>query len=112
MSTTEVGRIAEDTAAKFLEDQGYRIVARNWRNKWCEIDIVAEKAGEIHIVEVKYRQHTSFGGGLEAITANKVVRLQKAAQAWAARSGYDGVLQIDAVIIGQGMDCRFEPLIF
>lgn len=82
MSTAERGRAAEQAAADYLEKQGFEILARNWRNKWCEIDIVARRRGELHLVEVKYRQHHSFGGGFGAITADKVRRLQRAALAF------------------------------
>ena len=49
----EVGRIGEDIAAQFLEGKGFRIVARNYRKPWGEIDIIAEKGREVHFVEVK-----------------------------------------------------------
>ena len=82
MSTTETGRLAEEAAAEYLEKQGFEILARNWRNRWCEIDIVARRLAEVHLVEVKYRQHHSFGGGFGAINADKVRRLQRAALAF------------------------------
>ena len=48
-----VGRIGEDLADVFLVRNGYRIIERNYRNRLGEIDIVAEKEGIIHFVEVK-----------------------------------------------------------
>lgn len=47
------GRIGEQVAAQFLERKGFRIVDRNYRKPWGEIDIIAEKAGIIRFVEVK-----------------------------------------------------------
>lgn len=82
MSTTDTGRLAEQAAAGYLEQLGFVITDRNWRTKWCEVDIVARRDGEIHLVEVKYRQHQSFGGGFGAINADKIRRLQRAALAF------------------------------
>lgn len=49
----QVGKVGEDTACKWLKSKGYIIVERNYWKKWGEIDIVANKAGILHFVEVK-----------------------------------------------------------
>lgn len=49
----ETGILGEDVAAKFLEGKGFVIIIRNYRKKWGEIDIIAEKNNIVHIVEVK-----------------------------------------------------------
>ena len=49
----DVGRDGEDIACQFLERKGYKIIGRNYRRKWGEIDIIAEKGGVIRFVEVK-----------------------------------------------------------
>ena len=48
-----VGEIGEDIACQFLERKGFKILERNYRKSWGEIDIVAEKAGVVRFVEVK-----------------------------------------------------------
>src|SRR3989338_3071661 len=48
-----VGRIGEDIAAQFLERKGFKVIARNYRKPWGEIDIIAEKGGIVRFVEVK-----------------------------------------------------------
>jgi len=48
-----VGNIGENIACRFLEKRGFRIVERNYRKKWGEIDIIATKNGVLHFVEVK-----------------------------------------------------------
>ncbi|TSC86960.1 MAG: conserved hypothetical protein TIGR00252 [Parcubacteria group bacterium Gr01-1014_8] len=50
---TRVGQIGERIASIFLERKGYKIVERNYRKPWGEIDIIAEKQNIIHFVEVK-----------------------------------------------------------
>ncbi len=76
------GRQAEVVAARFLEAEGFYIVAQNWRSRYCEIDIIAEKDGVLHFVEVKYRRGVSAGGGLAAITPSKLRQMRKAAEIW------------------------------
>ncbi len=49
----KVGQVGEDLASKFLESKGYRILDRNYRKKWGEIDIIAEKDDIVHFIEVK-----------------------------------------------------------
>ncbi len=48
-----VGSVGEDIASRFLKEKSFKIVTRNYRKKFGEIDIVAEKSGETHFVEVK-----------------------------------------------------------
>ena len=51
--TSQTGALGEDIARKFLERKGFRIVAMNYRKPWGEIDVIAEKDGIMHFVEVK-----------------------------------------------------------
>jgi len=55
LSIKQVGNLGEDLIAKFLKDKGYRILERNFRTPFGEIDIVVEKKGVVSIVEVKTR---------------------------------------------------------
>lgn len=52
-----VGEIGEDIACQFLERKGFKILERNYRKPWGEIDIIAEKAGVVRFVEVKAVSH-------------------------------------------------------
>jgi putative endonuclease len=78
----DLGRLGEDCAAVFLADAGYRLLARNWRCTQGEIDLVAERDGEVVFVEVKTRSGLGFGHPFEAITADKMARLRRLAAAW------------------------------
>jgi len=97
--STETGNSAEDLAASYLESQGWDILARNYRTKRSEIDIVASSNGIIHIVEVKYRRSTAFGGGLDYITPDKIRRLRNAAVMWATTNRFKGDYQIDIISV-------------
>jgi len=99
MTTTSTGRQAEDQAAAYLAAEGYEILARNWHNRWCELDIIARQGDEIHFIEVKYRRHTTWGTGFDYITPDKITRLKRAALAWTWANHYDGPYQIGAVAV-------------
>lgn len=81
-TTKRVGDIAEERTADYLKKLGYVIIDRNWKTKWCEIDIVAENKGVIHFIEVKYRKSDRAGGGLAAITPKKLRQMKFAAELW------------------------------
>ncbi len=51
--TQKTGEIGENLAVRFLVKQGFTVLERNYTKKWGEIDIIAEKAGHLHFIEVK-----------------------------------------------------------
>jgi putative endonuclease len=104
MSTTERGRAAEEAAAEFLVARGYEILARNWRTRWHEVDIVAQDALGLHFVEVKYRQNHRYGTGFDYITRDKLERLRRAALNWVQVHYYAGDYQIDAASVSGPLD--------
>jgi putative endonuclease len=61
----EIGTIGETVAAKYLENKGFSIIDRNYRKKWGELDIVAQKDGRLHFVEVKTVSRKSYDGKFE-----------------------------------------------
>ena len=71
------GRSGEDSAARYLEAKGHKIIARNWKTKWCEIDIVSQIGNDFYFTEVKYRRD---GSGLDAITPKKLEQMRFAAE--------------------------------
>lgn len=60
---SRIGSIGEGIACSYLEKKGFRIIARNYRKPWGEIDIIAEKGSIVHFVEVK-----SFTGNPDLIS--------------------------------------------
>jgi putative endonuclease len=75
-----LGRRGEDAAARFLEDRGLRIVARNYRTRMGEIDLVAAEGDVLVFVEVRLRADPRFGGAAASIGPAKQRRLAAAAQ--------------------------------
>lgn len=110
MSTFEAGRRAEAAAAHFLEQKGCTIIAQNWRNRWCEIDIVAERHQTIYLCEVKYRSHARQGLGLDYITPKKLKQMRFAAQHWAAHSGWRGACELCAIEVS-GPEFRITAVV-
>ncbi len=110
-NTTAIGQQAEGLAAKYLVSQGYNIVERNYRDRFCEIDIIATNKESICFVEVKFRNTNDFGGGVGAIQADKQHRLQRAAESWLAqRKGFENLQpQIDVIAIDQNNQIEYLP---
>lgn len=90
MSTTETGKRAESVVAAYLRERGFVIRDQNWRTKWCEIDVVAEKATCVYFVEVKFRQSIKQGDGLAYITSKKLQQMQFAAELWVQSHSWQG----------------------
>lgn len=74
------GRQAEDLAARFLEKKKLRIIARNYRCRGGEIDLVCRDGKVLVFVEVRLRQSPAFGGAAASVTAIKQRRIILAAQ--------------------------------
>lgn len=74
-----LGTLGEQAACRSLEEQGYRIVHRNYRVRGGEIDIVCERAGTLVFCEVKTRTSALFGLPEEAVTHGKRRRLRRLA---------------------------------
>ena len=84
-TTRAIGDAGEQTAADWLAADGHEIIVRNWRTRYCEIDIVSMKDDVLYFTEVKYRKNDDFGGGLAAITAKKQRQMRFAAELFIAK---------------------------
>ncbi|MPZ43429.1 MAG: YraN family protein [Betaproteobacteria bacterium] len=95
----ERGRETERQAAEFLQGQGMRIVARNWRCRFGEIDLVARDGSTLVFVEVRARASRAFGGAAESIDYAKRRKLVAAANLYLAARKLDAACRFDAVLI-------------
>lgn len=91
------GALAEQKAAAYLSDQQYDILERNWRTKWCEVDLIAVKDGVLHFVESKYRANGLFGDGLAYVTPHKQKQMRFAAELYIAQKGWQGNAVLSAI---------------
>ena len=99
------GQLGEEAAADYLQAQGYVVVARNWRSRLGEIDIIARDGKTLAFIEVKTRsrQRGKFGTPLDAITPDKVRRLSWLAIDFSARYNLNVPIRLDVVTVaGQG----------
>lgn len=90
----QTGNDAETVAAAWLENNGFKIIERNWKTKFCEIDIIAAKDGTTYFVEVKHRRGSTQGGGIAAITDRKHRQMRFAASLYLASRPGDASLAV------------------
>ena len=74
-----IGRLGEELAALMLEEKGYEILERNYRCRFGEIDLIAEKNHILAFTEVKTRTASSFGEPAEAVTWSKQQKIRQTA---------------------------------
>ena len=75
----KLGKTGEDLACRELERRGYAIVARRYRRRGGELDIIARDGATLVFVEVKAREGRAFGAAAEAVTSFKRRRIVKIA---------------------------------
>lgn len=96
---TADGRAAEGIALDHLEAHGLRCVARNFRTRRGEIDLVMRDGRELVFVEVRQRRRAGHGDGLESVTAAKRRRLAAAAAAYLQRCRGNPPCRFDVVAL-------------
>ncbi len=85
-----IGAAGETATAEWYAAQGYRILARNWRTRDGELDIVARRGSTVVVCEVKARSHNRFGAPVEAVTRTKQLRIRRLAAAFLAANPQPG----------------------
>jgi len=93
------GNEGEELAARYLEQKGYTMVARQWRHAIGELDLVADYRGELVFIEVKSRKSTRFGYPEAAVTGTKLRKLRMLAEAYVGQTGWRGRYRIDVVSV-------------
>ena len=91
-----LGQLGEDLAAEALGRRGYRILARNFRCRHGEMDIIASHNGVLVFIEVKTRRSSGYGSPAEAVTFAKQRRMAKIAQFYLSQGRH------------ADRDCRFD----
>lgn len=110
-SSKSVGDDAENLVAEHLVQLGHTIIERNWKTRFCEIDIVSRMNDDIYFTEVKYRKSHSEGGGIAAITPKKLRQMKFAAQLYAAYKNKQAmVMRLQAASV-TGAPLSLEQLI-
>lgn len=106
----EIGKIGEDIAIKWLENNGFSVIEQNYWKKFGEIDIVARETDTIHFVEVKsvsyetkdqleYAVSHETWRPEENVHSEKIRRLKNAIEVWLLEHHYSGAFQIDILTV-------------
>lgn len=95
MNTKKIGDFGEDAACRFLKQNGYDIIGRNYCTRYGEIDIIAEKGEYIVFVEVKTRKNAVYGLPSEFVGTLKRERIIKSAYQYL--DGRDAAVRFDVI---------------
>ena len=99
-NTRTVGARYEDLAASYLYENGYRILERNFRNRFGEIDLIAQAPdGTLVMVEVKYRNTEAALAPLEAVTLRKRRQIS-----------YIALFYLNKIKAAEDVPCRFDVI--
>ena len=100
-----LGDHGEALAARWYGERGYDVVARNWRCRHGELDLVLGRPGLVVFCEVKARTTAAFGTGAEAVTATKQARLRRLAAEWLAVTAHEPVdVRFDVAVVHRGVE--------
>jgi len=104
-----LGDAGEDAVAGWYRANGYRVVARNWRCRDGELDLVMARGRQLVFCEVKARSDDRFGAPAEAVTRAKQARIRRLAARWLdeAATVRAGVIRFDVAGV---LDGRVEVL--
>lgn len=106
--TLEIGARAERAAVEWLRREGFLIMDTNWRSGRYELDIVAQKNGAVHFVEVKCRRAGGLTTPEEAVTPSKAKSLMRAANDYISAHAIDADCSIDLIAADAMPDGSFE----
>ncbi|MBC8425026.1 YraN family protein [bacterium] len=110
-----LGRLGEELARLYYEAEGYAVLARRWRTREGELDLVVRRRGDLAFVEVKTRRGDACGGPAVAVTPRKLRRMRLVARRYLAREGAAGAtrFRFDVAAVSlraDGCGCRLEIL--
>lgn len=110
MTNHKSGHDAEELAAEYLRQRGFKILETNWKTRYCEVDLVAKKKKRIYLVEVKSRRTSNQGSGTDYITPKKLKQMEFAAQMWVNHHQWPGEYQLAVLAIDNGDVTFIEDL--
>jgi putative endonuclease len=107
----ELGKIGEELAVEFLQQNGYTILETNWTFQKAEVDIIAQKENTLVIVEVKTRSSIDFGLPQDFVKPTKIQLLVKAADAYVVSNDLDVEVRFDIIAVyKEGKGFKIEHL--
>jgi putative endonuclease len=98
----KTGNQGEEIAAEFLQQRGYEILARNYRYKHSEIDLIVRKNDIIVFVEVKTRSSSGFGEPEAFVGSKKAAKIFEGADQYVYENNWNGNIRFDIVSVKLG----------
>lgn len=95
----DLGRLGEDLAVDYLQQNGYSILETNWVFQKAEIDIIAQKNDTLAVIEVKTRSSVDFGLPQDFVSPKKIQLLVKAVNAYVLSKDLDATVRFDIIAI-------------
>lgn len=103
------GRLGEAMSVEYLSGKGFRVLHRNWRHSRWEVDILAEKDGILHFIEVKTRRTKKFGNPEDSVDKKKIQNLINAAEEYLYQHPEWKRIQFDVLSVSLIKD---EPVVY
>lgn len=101
MKARQLGQVAEDLATQHLQALGFTIVARNYRYKRAEIDVIAQKKGLLLFTEVKARSGDQFGHPEYFVTPKQQALIHAAAEEYIMVHNWETAIRFDIVAVSK-----------
>jgi len=98
---TGQGAQAERLAAQYLQQQGLKPIAQNYRSRFGEIDLIMQDGATLVFIEVRLRRNAGFGGAAASIDARKQQRIIRTAQQYLASLARTPPCRFDAVLMDE-----------
>ncbi len=98
----KLGREGEKQAVKYLKKNGYKILEKNYRTRFGEVDVIARKGEVVAFIEVKTRLTDIFGSPSQAVTRERQFKYVQAAKFYFAGREIDCVVRFDVIEIFRG----------
>ena len=108
MHNKKVGADGEKKARKYLKRNGWKIVEKNFKNPFGEVDIIAKKGGVLAFIEVKTRLTDIFGTPSEAVNENRMRKYTLAAKYYFAGRTVDCIVRFDIIEVFRGQINHIE----
>lgn len=93
------GRLAEDMACQYLQQQGLTLLQKNFHSRFGEIDLVMQHQQTLVFIEVRYRKNSDYGGPAASITQAKQQKIQKTALYFMQKKGHEVNARFDVLAI-------------
>jgi len=93
------GKKGEELALNFLENNGYKLIEKNFKSKFGEIDLIMKDGEVVVFVEVKYRLSEDYGSPKDAVTYEKMKKIIKTAEYFIVKNNLNSLYRFDVVSI-------------